>query len=101
VDELPLARLVIRTADGIERVTPITGPCDLALIDTLARRRLAARRSGETMVLRDIRPKLWELLNLAGLVGLAGLGREVIGQPEGLEELGGVQEGVDPGHPVL
>jgi hypothetical protein len=43
------------------------GPCDLALVDELARLQLSARRLGCTIELRDVAADLLELLELVGL----------------------------------
>jgi len=67
---------------------------DLATVDALARLQLAARRLGGSLRLRDVGDELGELLDLVGLR------REVGGQPEGREELLGVEEGVEPGDPL-
>jgi hypothetical protein len=88
-----LARIVVVFADGRRQVTPLAGDGapDMAVIDALARRRLAAQRIGARMCLRDVSPALAELLELAGL------GREMSGEPEGWEEPLGVEEGMDAG----
>jgi hypothetical protein len=45
-------------------------PPDLAVINELARLQLAARRLGCSIRLRNACPELWDLLELAGLVGV-------------------------------
>jgi len=70
-----------------------TGPApDLAVVDWLARAQLAARRGGGSVRLGAASPEL------AGLLELAGLRREVGWEPEGREG-GGVEEGVEAGDP--
>jgi hypothetical protein len=77
----------------------------LALIDELARRRVAARRVGYTIVVSDACPELAELLELVGLsdvlTGAAGpvLVVEVSRKAELGEEVG-VEEVVQPGDPL-
>src|SRR5438552_18988636 len=70
-----------------------SGRPDLATVDTLARSQLFARRLGGSILLRDACEDLESLLDLAGLR------REVGGQPEPGEEGVGVEEGVEPGDP--
>jgi hypothetical protein len=48
----------------------LDAPPDLAVINELARLQLAARRLGCSIRLRDACPELWDLLELAGLVGV-------------------------------
>lgn len=71
---------------------------DLALVDSLARLQLAARRLGCSIQVHDACPELAGLLDLAGLAEVLGLGK-VGGQAEGGEE-GGVEEVVMPHDPV-
>lgn len=72
---------------------------DAVTVDALARLRLTARRLRCEVRLRNASPRLCELLALAGLSDVlpccpgSGLG----GQPEQREQVGRVQEGVDPG----
>ena len=66
---------------------------DLAAVDALARLQHAARLLGGSIRLVDVCDELAELLDLVGL------GREVGREPEGGEEVG-VEEGVKPGDPV-
>ena len=63
---------------------PWTTCPDLAAVDVLARLALAARRLGCRIRLADADPDLLGLLELVGLVGLA---REVVGEPEDGEQL--------------
>lgn len=67
------------------------GHPDIAVIDVVARLELRARREGAVFELREVAPELAELL------GLAGLRRQVVGEPEGGEQLVDVEEGVEPG----
>ncbi len=69
------------------------GAPDLAAVDALARSQLSARRLGGSIRVDAACEELAELLDLVGL------SREVGGQPEGREEVG-VEEGVEPGDPV-
>ena len=69
------------------------GRAVLATVDALARLQLAARRRGCSIVVREPGD------DLAGLLDLVGLGVEVGGQPELLEEPG-VEEAVLPDDPV-
>ena len=82
---------------------PLTGNGrpDLSAVDALARLQLAARRLGYSIRLRDTCAELTELLELVGLLDLAGLrGRlQVGGEPEGGEQVG-VEEVVMPDDPV-
>ena len=66
---------------------------DMALVDRLARARLAARRAGCALRLEDIAD------DLRGLLELVGLGVEMGGQPERGEEAG-VEEVVVTDDPV-
>lgn len=67
---------------------------DLETVDALVRLQLAARRLGGAVRLLDACDGLVELLDLAGLR------REVGGQPEGGEEGAVVEEGVEPGDAI-
>jgi hypothetical protein len=84
--------MVIVGSDGTQRVVLLTGegPPDLAVVETLARWQLMARRTGGRMWLEDVSSALAELLDLAGLR------REVGGQAECREDALGIQERVDP-----
>jgi hypothetical protein len=86
------ARVVVVGPDGTQRVALLTGegPPDLAVVATLARWQLMARRTGGRMWLEEVSPALAELLDLAGL------SREVGGQAEGREDALDIQERVDP-----
>jgi hypothetical protein len=70
---------------------------DLAMVDTLARLQLVARRCGCLIRLRDVPEGLRELLELAGLAGVLGL--ETRREAE-LGEEGGVEEVVQPRDPA-
>jgi hypothetical protein len=88
----------------------ISAPPGLELIGTLARLQLEARRVGCAIGVRDSAPELRELLDLAGLTEVldaacgcvcpSGSVLEVVGQPEGGEQLG-VEEVVEPGDPPV
>jgi hypothetical protein len=65
------------------------GNPDLAVVDALARSQLRARRLGGAIHLEHGSKELLELLDLVGL------GREVRGEPEGGEQVLGVEEGVE------
>ena len=67
----------------------------LFVVDAVARLTLCARRLGWEVRVTD--PELGELLDLAGLAGVAALGEER-GQPE-LREQPGVDEVVQPRDP--
>jgi hypothetical protein len=86
------ALVVLVASDGVEVAAwslDGPGPPDLGAIDTLARTQLNARRLGGAIRLRHGSEELNELLDLVGLRG------EVGGEPEGGEELLGVEEGVE------
>ncbi len=74
----------------------VPAPADLAVVDSLARLQLAARRRGWSIRLQNPGPPLRQLLDL---VGLAGLLVEVDGEAERREQLG-VQEMVQPDDPA-
>jgi hypothetical protein len=78
---------------------PCTSRLDLAVVEALARLALAARRQGCAIQLDDVDPELVGLLALVGLAEVAGLTRQVVGQPEDGEELG-TEEVVVPDDPV-
>ncbi|MFJ3172833.1 STAS domain-containing protein [Streptomyces roseus] len=87
-----LTQLYEAGADAVEcDVGAVTAP-DLALVETLARLRLAAR--GRPMRVTGASPALRALLHLAGLL-------QLLGEAEEGEPAGGVQEGVQPGDPPL
>jgi hypothetical protein len=89
-------RVVFVSPSGTETATyPFGGPGlpDLAAVDALARAQLCASRLGGSIRLRDVCEALEELLDLAGLR------REMRGEPESGEEVG-VQKGVEAGDPV-
>jgi hypothetical protein len=72
---------------------------DLAVVDTLARLQLAARRLGWSVRLRHPCAELCRLLELVGLAEVLGLPLEAGRQAERREQLR-VQEVVEPGDPV-
>ena len=89
-------RVVVIDPSGTEREACTlrgNGSPDLGAVDLLARMQLTAIRAGGRIRLTAVSKELAELLDLAGL------GREVGGQPEGGEQVG-VEEGVEPGDPA-
>jgi hypothetical protein len=95
---------LLRRRDVRLRLTP-PGPVDVALLDTLARLALHARRSGRVLQVVVEEPRLRCLAALTGLSGLIGLGDEAVepcsepgGQAEALEDRV-AQEVVDVGDP--
>lgn len=97
------SRVVVVVHDGNVEVTVTrTGPADLALVEELARLRLAARRLGHSMSLRDPCPRLQDLLDLVGLADLfearPGSDREAGRETEGGEQLA-TEKVVEPGDP--
>src|SRR5215207_7374866 len=90
------ARVVVRAPDDVEVVSwPLdgTGGHDLALVDALARLQLAARRFGCSIRLRGAEDDVLGLIDLVGLKevltgdGPPVSGRQVPGNPEGVEQL--------------
>jgi len=81
--------------DGSELVVGRVGArADLAVVDTLARIALAARRCGCAIRVRDASDELRGLVALAGLAGVLAL------EPHREAELGeqvGIEEVVEPG----
>jgi len=76
-----------------------TGRLDLGVVDALARLQLGAHRLGLSIELRHACPRLLDLLELAGLAGLATGGSSALqpgGEAEGGEQLR-VQEAVQSG----
>ena len=71
-----------------------SAPPDLGVVEALARWQLFARRAGGSIRLCQAAMELAELLDLVGLR------REVGGQPERGEQVLAVEEGVEPGDPV-
>ncbi len=69
-------------------------PPDLATVDALARLQLAARRLGITLEVQEMCGELAELVELVGLC------RELGGEAERGEEVAGVEEAVEPGDPI-
>ena len=87
-------RVTVLGPDGVERARfelRGVGNPDMAVVDTLARLRLAAGRAGGGVVLGALAPELRRLLVLAGLAG------EVGGQAEGGEDPLGVEEEAEGG----
>lgn len=97
-------RVTVRGADGSPKASwsmEGTGPPDLAAVDAIARLKLVAGRAGGTVILDAVCPAMHDLLVLAGLTGagptragpaVAGLLREVDGQPEEGEQAIGVEQ---------
>jgi len=81
-------RIVFVGPRGIEILRP-----DLAVVDAIARSQLRARRLGWCIRLQLVGD------DLAALLDLVGLRREVGGEAEGGEEVR-VEEGVEPDDPV-
>ena len=65
----PRAVVVLRRDRGDVLLGPVYGPdrCDLGFVEDLLRVQLAARRFGWSIVLREVRPDLLELVELVGL----------------------------------
>jgi hypothetical protein len=94
VESAPWGRIVLVDAGGVEFATWTIEGCgrpDLATVDAVARWLLFARQFGFSLVARDMDPDLAHLLDLAGLL------REVTREAEAREQQLGVQEGVEPG----
>ncbi len=70
------------------------GRPDLATVDALAQLQLAARRLGVSIEVREMCGEL------AALVELVGLRRELGREPESREHGAGVEEAVKPGDPI-
>lgn len=70
------------------------GRPDLAVVDALAQLQLAARRLGVSIEVREMCGELAELVELAGLC------RELAGEAERGEEVASVEETVEPGDPI-
>jgi hypothetical protein len=66
------ATIVLHDGDVVVGIghTSTCGPCDFALVDSLARLALGVRRLGWTMELRDVVDDLADLFELAGLADL-------------------------------
>ena len=77
---------------------------DVATVDALARLRVAARRLGCTLVLRNAGRELCELIDLVGLADILAieseLGLEPERQTEQREEALGVEEERDAADPI-
>jgi hypothetical protein len=69
MDESPRAVVVLRRDDEEILLGPVYAPdrCDLAFVEGLLRVQLTARRFGWSILLRDVRPDLLELVDLVGL----------------------------------
>jgi ABC-type transporter Mla MlaB component len=77
---------------------------DLAVVDALCRMRLAARRRGCQLLLRDASRGLLELIFLIGLTDIVPIvrsDRDVERQSEEREHPGGVEEERDPADPSV
>lgn len=87
----PWARVVVVGADGtnVSVILRGEGPPDLSVVEVLARWQLNARRSGAQLRLEEACSELEMLLELAGLR------REVGGQPEDGEDRLDLEEGID------
>jgi hypothetical protein len=110
------AQVVFEGSDGADLSLALLGEDapDISVVDALARLQVVCRRSGMRVRLEQTCSMLQELLDLAGLgevVGLGaengfgagsaltaekGLGGEMVGEPERLEESFGIEERVDP-----
>ena len=94
---VPWVRIVFVDSSGGELAAwVIRGPGrpDLAVVEAVARWKLSARRAGGTIELREVNADLAALLDLVGLLG------EMCGEPEGREEMLGVEERMEPDDPV-
>ena len=94
---VPWARVFVVGSDGAVTASWLVGGRgrpDLRTVDALARSLLSARRRGSSLRLDEVCEELAQLLDLVDL------GREMGGEPEGGEQVAGVEEGVEPGDPV-
>ncbi len=106
IDRQDVSALAARLSGVIARRRPREVVCtagrahraDLAAVELLARLRVAARRSGARLVVRDAPPDLLELLELCGLADVLGL--EPRREPEEREQAIGVEEERDAGDPI-
>lgn len=109
-DAARLGRQVRRLLDegDVEQIVCDVGSLthsDIAVVDALCRMRLAARRRGCQLRLREASTGLLDLIFLMGLsdvvpvVDRSGVGAK--GQPEQGEHPGGVEEERDPGDPPV
>jgi hypothetical protein len=91
------ARAVVVVARrGIDLVSvDVAGRADLALVDTLARLALAARRVGASLELRMAGPGLMSLLELVGLAEALRWSRPAV--PSALEPVGQPEDGEQAG----
>ena len=112
IDRADAARLgrEVRTlldVGGVDQIVCDLGAVtqsDVAVVDALCRMRLAARRRGCQLRLRDASRGLLELIFLMGLtdiVPVAGSDGEVERQSEQREHPGGVEEERDPADPPI
>lgn len=95
----PLCRVRVERPDGSvvgDRTLHGFGEPDLDTLDAVARLLLAARRSGERLVVVEAVPALGELLELAGLPVEVEV--EVGGQPEAGKHLTGVEQVEEEAH---
>jgi hypothetical protein len=103
-DTTTTAVLLRDNAEIVRWPLALACPPGLSDVDNLARLQLAARRLGCSIRLHGVSPDLWELLDLAGLARLIGVGGpgglvvEVGGEAERGEQPS-VEEGVVPGDP--
>lgn len=94
---VPWVRIVFIGPAGVEVAEwVIEGPGrpDLDAVDVVARCQLSARRSGGSILLRDLNG------DLSGLLELVGLLAEVGGEPESGKQVLSVEERVVPGDPT-
>ena len=94
---VPWARVFVVGPDGAVTTSWLlagTGRPDLETVDALARSLLSAKRQGGSLRLDGVCEELGQLLDFVGL------GREMGREPEGGEQVLGVEEGVEPGDPV-
>jgi hypothetical protein len=94
---VPWVRIVFVGSTGSEVADwVIEGPDrpDLAVVEAVARLQLLARRCGGCIELKELNADLAMLLEFVGLAG------EVGREPEGGEDVLGVEERMEPGDPV-
>ena len=97
------SQVVVVVSDGEREVSIALGHrcTDLALVDELARLRLAVGRFGYTLRFASRSSRVQELLDLVGLADVLpayGSAVEARGKPEGDEQVG-TEEVVQPGDP--
>jgi anti-anti-sigma factor len=95
-------------AEGARQIICDVGsvaPSDAAVVDALCRMRLAARRRGCQLSVREASTDLLDLLDLVGLADVIPVapssGLEMEGQPEQREHPGRVEEERDPTDPSV